>query len=219
MHSIDIFFTSFKEPLEHSLFSDYLSMLPPDLRKKNSQYLRWQDRHAHLFGRLLLIEALKSCDIENNIWDLIAYSSHKRPYLTLKEYDFNISHSGDYVICAIGKNIRLGIDIEEHRKRNLKDFRNLMTADQWDEINSASRPLNTFYKYWTIKESVIKADGRGFYIPLNELEVKNNTVRFEDKLWFVNDFVFTKGYSVALATNQSSTFNMQAINFYTSHMV
>ncbi|WP_074409450.1 4'-phosphopantetheinyl transferase family protein [Aquimarina megaterium] len=219
MHSIDIFFTSFKEPLEHSLFSDYLSLLPPDLRKKNSQYLRWQDRHAHLFGRLLLIKALKNCDIENNIWDLIAYSAHKRPYLTMNEYDFNISHSGDYVICAIGKNIRLGIDIEEHRKRNLKDFRNLMTADQWDEINNASCPLNAFYKYWTIKESVIKADGRGFYIPLNELEVKNNTVHFDDKLWFVNDFVFTKGYSVALATNQSSIFNIHDVNFYKSHLV
>ncbi|EZH74465.1 hypothetical protein ATO12_11900 [Aquimarina atlantica] len=218
MHSIDIFFTSFTKPLDQNLFSEYLSLLPPDLREKNSKYLRWQDRHSHLFGRLLLIEALKRCDI-NNIWDLIKYSSHKRPYLTLDGYDFNISHSGDYVICAIGKNIRLGIDIEEHRERNLKDFRNLMTLDQWDEINSASCSLNTFYKYWTIKESVIKADGRGFYIPLNELEVTNNTVCFEDKLWFVQDFVFTKGYSVAIATNELSTFNMHAINFYDSCIV
>ncbi len=219
MQSIDIFFTSFKNPMEQSLFSDYLSLLPPDLRKKNSQYIRWQDRHAHLLGRLLLIEALKSYHIENNIWDLIAYSTHKRPYLTLKGYDFNISHSGDFVICAIGKNIRLGIDIEENRKRNLKDFTNLMTPDQWDEINGASCPLKAFYKYWTIKESVIKADGRGFYIPLNELEVKNNTVHFDDKLWFVKDFVFTNGYSAALTTNQLSTFKMHDVNFYKSHLV
>ncbi|MBL6446017.1 4'-phosphopantetheinyl transferase superfamily protein [Fulvivirga sp. 29W222] len=211
---IDIYTTTFKEPLKPAVFSEYLSRLPSDLIEMNSRYLRWQNRHAHLLGRLLLVEALKAYGIESNIWNSIKYNEYKRPYLTLNEYDFNISHSGDFVTCAIGKNIRLGIDIEENRKVNLKHFRNIMTLGQWDEINSASAPLKVFYKYWTIKESVIKADGRGFYIPLDELEVEQNSVQFEDKLWFVKEIEFANGYSASLATDQPSSFKMHYIDFY-----
>jgi len=214
---IDIFFTTIKEPLEESLFSDYLSLLPLDLREKNERFLRWKDRHAHLFGRLLLMNALKHHHIENNIWDQITYNSYKRPNFDLLEYDFNISHSGDYVLCAIGKNVRLGVDVEINRERNFKDFQNLMTKNQWDEIMSSKNTIQTFYKYWTIKESVIKADGRGFYIPLEELEVKGNTVHFDNKLWYINDVVLAEGYSAALASDQLSTFNIHELDFYNNN--
>ncbi|MDA7716903.1 4'-phosphopantetheinyl transferase superfamily protein [bacterium] len=214
MKPINIFFTSFKNPLDQKLFSNYLSLLPADLRKTNSRYIRWQNRHAHLFGRLLLLEALKIYGIEENIWDHVAYTSYHRPYLTLNGYDFNISHSGDFVICAVGKDIRLGVDIEKNKDINFEHFGNIMTPNQWDEINQASCPLKMFYKYWTIKESVVKADGRGFSIPLDGLEVKNNTVQVDENLWFVNALEFINGYSVALTTNQLSTFKMHEISFY-----
>lgn len=214
MTLIDIFFTSIKDPLEQDLFLDYLSLLPPELREKNSCYLRWQNRHEHLFGKLLLIEALKTYGIEKNIWNYIEYNSYHRPYLTFEGYDFNISHSGKFVVCAIGKNLRLGIDIEENKKVNLKHFHNIMTPEQWDEINNAAYPLKAFYKYWTIKESVIKADGRGFFIPLDELEVKNNIVQYEDKRWLVHEMELADGYSAALATNQKSAFKIHNIDFY-----
>src|SRR5204863_7236149 len=135
---------------------------------------------------------------EKDIWNYVEYSSHYRPYLTLNGYDFNISHSGNYVTCAIGKNIRLGIDIEENRNVSFKNFEMVMTPSQWDEINNANYQLKEFYKCWTIKESVSKADGRGFSIPLDELKVKNNTVQYEDKLWYVQELEFNSGYNAAL---------------------
>jgi len=211
---IDIFFTFFENPLEQNLFSDYLSVLSPELKEKNSRYIRWQNRHSHLFGKLLFIEALKRHGIENDIWNYIEYNSYDRPYLTLSEYDFNITHSGNYVACAIGKNIRLGIDIEENRDVNLKHFETLMTPNQWNEIYNANYPLKEFFKYWTIKESVIKADGRGFAIPLDELEVNNNLVQYDDKSWFVQELKIGTNYSAALATNQLTDFKIHEINFY-----
>ncbi|WP_157494246.1 4'-phosphopantetheinyl transferase family protein [Fulvivirga imtechensis] len=213
---INIFFTSFKEPLEQDLMSEYLSLLSPELRERNSRFLRWQNRHEHLLGKLLLIEALRMYGVERNIWDYIRYNSYQRPYLTLPGYDFNVSHSGDFVVCAIGKNIRLGIDIEENRKVNFKNFHSLMTPGQWDEINRANNPLKEFYRYWTIKESVIKADGRGFAISLDELEVKNNSVQYEDEQWLVTELEFANGYSGALATDEWSEYKMHEIDFYRS---
>lgn len=211
---IDIFFTFFENPLEQNLFSDYLSVLSPELKEKNSRYIRWQNRHSHLFGKLLLIEALKRYGIENDIWNYVEYNSYDRPYLTLNEYDFNITHSGNYVACAIGKNIRLGIDIEENRDVNLKHFDTVMTPSQWNKIYNANYPLKEFFKYWTIKESVIKADGRGFAIPLDKLEVKNNTVQYDDKSWLVQELKIGTNYSAALATNQLTNFKIHEINYY-----
>ena len=92
-----------------------------------------------------------------------------------------------------------------------------MTPGQWDEINNAHSPLKEFYKYWTIKESVVKADGRGFSIPLDKLEVKNNTVRYEDKLWYVRELALNNDYSAVLATDRLSAFEIQYMDFYKSH--
>lgn len=216
---INIFFTSFTDPLENGFFSDYLSLLSSELQERNSRFIRWQDKHLHLFGKLLFIEALKTHGVETDIWNYVEYNSCKRPYLTLHDIDFNISHSGNFVTCAIGKNIRLGIDIEENRNVNFKNFQNVMTPEQWDEINKASYPIKEFYKYWTIKESVIKADGRGFLIPLDKLKVINNTVQYEDKLWFVQELEIHSGYNAALATNQLSEFKIHKIDFYESRPI
>ena len=214
MNLINVFYTSFETPLEESLFLNYLAVLSPELIEKNSRYIRWQNRHSHLFGKLLLIEALKQYGIERDIWNNLEYNAQQRPCLALNEYDFNITHSGNYVACAIGKNVRLGIDIEENRDVNLRNFQMVMTPGQWDEIYSSSYPLKEFYKYWTIKESVIKADGRGFLIPLDALNVKNDTVQYEDKLWFVQELEFTGGYNAALASNQLSEVKEHEIDFY-----
>lgn len=213
MSEINIFYTSFQSPMNQSLFSDYLSLLSPEIQEKNSRYIRWQNRHSHLFGRLLLKEALKKYGIEKDIWNLIAFNAYDRPYLTLEKYDFNISHSGSIVTCAIGENIRLGIDIEECKNVNFKNFHTVMSPGQWDKINNVPFPIKEFYKYWTIKESVIKADGRGLSIPLDELEIINNTVHYDDKSWFVQELEINNDYCASLATSHFIEFKIHEIVF------
>jgi 4'-phosphopantetheinyl transferase len=199
--------------MEPSLFEEYLALLPADLRERNSRYIHWQNRHSHLLGKLLLLEAFKMNGFGSNVWRYVAYDSYQRPCLTLHDFDFNISHSGNLVVCAVGRNTRLGIDIEENRKVDLGNFHDVMSPKQWEEINSADCPLKEFYKYWTIKESVIKADGRGFFIPLDKLELKNSTVGYGDRLWFVQALPFNSEYSAALATDQVSAFRIHEIDF------
>jgi 4'-phosphopantetheinyl transferase len=217
---IDVFFTSFENPLEQGLFATYLSLLPPDVQERNSRYIRWQNRHSHLLGKLLLIEALKKHGIDTDFWDYVEHNSYERPYLTLQGYDFNISHSGNYVMCAVGRNIRLGVDIEENRNIDFKNFLGIMTPEQWDEIRRADYPIKEFYRYWTIKESVIKADGRGFSIPLDKLILNHNhTVLVDEKLWFVQELPVHNQYNAALATDQLSEFKMHKMDFYHSHQL
>ncbi len=79
--------------------------------------------------------------------------------------DFNISHSGDFFVCAIIDMGQIGVDVEEVIKIDLQ------TADEFccDSelkylfLGSAKERLNKFYKFWTLKEAYIKAIGMGLH--------------------------------------------------------
>lgn len=75
--------------------------------------------------------------------------------------DFNLSHSGDWVACAVGLDCQLGVDVESPRRR--RSYRAL-AAEYFAE--SESRQLDglpeeqcrqRFYELWTLKESYLKA--------------------------------------------------------------
>lgn len=79
--------------------------------------------------------------------------------------DFNLSHSGDWVICVIGRDCRVGVDIEAPRRR--RAYRAL-AAEYFAAAESerlATLPEDScheaFYQLWTLKESYLKARKEG----------------------------------------------------------
>lgn len=97
--------------------------------------------------------------------------------------DFNLSHSGEWVACAVGLHCQLGVDIESPRRR--RSYRAL-AAEYFAE--SESRQLaelpeeqcrQRFYELWTLKESYLKTRKLGIsakelgtgFVPVAELEV------------------------------------------------
>lgn len=206
LNQIFIFFTKFNKELPDFMWDYYFNLLPDDQRERNSRFVRWQDRYSHLFGRLLLIEGLKLFEYEREELSNMFYNKFNRPYLN-ESIDFNISHSGEYVLCAIGKGFRIGIDIEEIKDIDFYDFRAVMSDDQWGEIYQSANPHKTFFKYWTIKESVIKADSRGLSIPLLDIYVNNNAVCYDDQKWYLNELNLNDDYCVCLACNKPNTTN------------
>lgn len=86
----------------------------------------------------------------------------------------NISHSGDYLICAYS-NIKIGCDIEEKKDINYINIINrFYTNDEnkiIDSIKNEKDKIDLFYDIWTKKESYIKRDGRGMEIPLDSFSV------------------------------------------------
>src|SRR5688572_25149287 len=102
------------EQLSASSYGAYLQRLPAVLREKNLRFVRWQDRQANLIGNILLIESLRRFGFGGDSLERLKYNEYGRPYIS-EEIDFNISHSGEYVLCVAGKGIRLGVDIERIR--------------------------------------------------------------------------------------------------------
>lgn len=88
---------------------------------------------------------------------------------------FNLSHSGTLGMLAIANDGDLGVDIEQQRKTDDLDS---LAASVFAPSEYAAykclpgdQRLGAFFKCWTRKEAVIKADGRGLGMKLDSFVV------------------------------------------------
>jgi 4'-phosphopantetheinyl transferase len=142
---------------------------------------------------------------------------------------FNVAHSRETILIALCGESRVGIDIEylDRETDVLEIARNSFTPDEFHRIEEAGGPADlrrAFFRCWTRKEAVIKADGRGLSIPLSDVEVPvsegaaSAPVRIAgsslagSETWFVTDLELGDGIAGALATDRSelrpSTFSL-----------
>lgn len=198
--TVDLYYARFEEQLPEDLWSAYMHYLPKEMQERNQRYRRWQDRHAHLFGKLLLYLGLQPYGYNRSVLSELRYNKQNRPFID-GETDFNISHSGEFVICAVARKVRLGIDIETVNPIDFSDFDRVMNDGQWRTIRNSKSPLNTFFEYWTIKESLIKADGRGLSIPLTDLIWKDMELVYDDQRWYIHPITIDEKYPCHLATD------------------
>jgi len=196
---IRVFYSPIGERLAQQAWDRYGAALPEPLRMRISRYRRWEDRQAGLFGKLLLAEGLRRCGRPAHLENLIRDGAG-RPFLD-GEMDLNISHSGDYAVCAISPAGRVGIDIEKVRSIDVADFQRQMTSDQWEAILASEDRVETFFRLWTQKEAVTKADGRGIAIPLETIVLRGGRAFLDDAVWELREVPIAEGYLCHLATD------------------
>jgi 4'-phosphopantetheinyl transferase len=105
---------------------------------------------------------------------------HGKPALvedgvTRADLRFNLSHSGDYCVCAVALGREVGIDVEAVRP----DVECLQLADrfftkrEWEDLRTTpeQRRYERFFRYWTCKEACLKAQGIGISSGLAGFEV------------------------------------------------
>lgn len=139
-------------------------------------------RHKGVAIRRMLGETLVGLALER-YWGLllgnyrIARGEKGKPFIADKEnIFFNISHSGDYVVCAVSDR-EIGVDIEKRAKARMevagrffhKQEVQALKAVSGDELNKL------FYDYWSVKESFLKYIGTGLTRPLNSFLVQFST--------------------------------------------
>lgn len=142
-----------------------------------SQFHFQRDRDCFLLTRTMLRTALSTYfpDVAARDWK---FSKNKYGKPSLPEdqnrtpLSFNISHSHGKIICAFSTAPSLGVDLEmtqkhlpflELAKTNFSEIEcENLTTKAPDQLAAF------FYRYWTLKESFIKAKGQGLSIPLNE---------------------------------------------------
>ncbi len=96
----------------------------------------------------------------------LATDESGRPYMTEdNRYDFSISHSHDMCAIAVGRDVRVGIDVERVTDRprldRIAEF--MFSPDEltaW-RCTEPARRVAAFYRLWTRKEAYLKALGIG----------------------------------------------------------
>lgn len=138
-----------------------------------------QDSLRCLFGALLSRYAI--CKISNYKNDELKFdvNSYNKPFIIKpNNLCFNISHSGKWVVCAVSNN-PVGIDVEYIKSIDFDIAKTFFTKEEY--INLMNQDIKTkkyFYLMWTLKESYVKADGRGLSLPLNSFSINIKTMKF-----------------------------------------
>ena len=85
------------------------------------------------------------------------YSKNGKPSISgAPNFCFNISHSGEYVICAVSKQ-SIGCDIQYKKPCDIRMGRYIFTPEEMSLVHNS----DDFYRMWTLKEALLKAIGIG----------------------------------------------------------
>jgi len=196
---VQLFYVKCDEDISNTRFYNYLNELPSKFHTNILKYKNRGDALLTLFGKLLLGTAIKANNLDLSLDD-ISYSLFGRPFFFGSDIDFNISHSSEYVVCALSLTQKIGVDIEKILSINFADFDTSFSTEEWSGINSSGNPLRTFYHYWTAKEAVIKADGRGLSIEPKNVLIFKDLATISNQRWYLMSIDVDKDYVLHLAS-------------------
>jgi 4'-phosphopantetheinyl transferase len=200
---IYIYYSYLSEENHESLLKNHLPKFPTVYQEKIKRYRRWQDAQLSLLGRMLLFEGIEEIYKQKPGDKVIKYTKYNKPYFEDNLIKFNISHSGDIVVCALSDEHEIGIDIEILTDIGIDDFKSQMTENEWGNIILSSNKKDSFFDYWTQKEAVIKGHGHGLTIPLKSFEISANTTQINEEKFFLKEIAIDQQYKcyISLKTN------------------
>jgi len=152
------------DPKEYPEMFQYVSS---QRKSKTMKYLQADDRKRCLGAGILLEEILPRHGASPGA---ITLSPEGKP--EAEGIYFNLSHSDDLVICAVGEKM-VGCDIEkigDEPKGVAKHFFHQKEAEYLNSFEGVRR-TEAFYRLWTLKESYIKMTGEGLRLPLDSFEI------------------------------------------------
>ncbi|MFK4367257.1 4'-phosphopantetheinyl transferase [Bacillus sp. RC55] len=136
------------------------------------------DINRTLIGDLLIRSLVCQKYKMNNEEIKFIYNEYGKPFVqNFSDFHFNISHSGEWVVCATA-NSNVGIDIERVSDiEALKLANEFFSEEEFYDLSNmnSDEQINYFFDLWTLKESHIKMIGKGLYIPLNSFSVKKES--------------------------------------------
>ncbi|ASR38159.1 4'-phosphopantetheinyl transferase [Prauserella marina] len=149
-------------------------------RERYETYRREEDSRRFLTGRVLAKTAagdrlgLPASSVEFDATCEDCGKQHGPPRVVGGGVALSISHSGDRVGVAVTSGEPVGLDVET-TKRNADDalLEYALNERETAELAglSADERAAAFFVYWTRKEAVMKATGRGLRIPLRSLTI------------------------------------------------
>ncbi|MDP3372312.1 MAG: 4'-phosphopantetheinyl transferase superfamily protein [Candidatus Paracaedibacteraceae bacterium] len=222
---VHVWFSLTKELNDVNLLARYKGLLSQDECKRFNSFFYKKDRQLYLISRALLRTTLSEYSLVSPCNWKFSKNNNGKPFINNKNLSeekicFNLSHTDGLVMVGVTKMQDIGVDVEQV-SRNF-DYMDIAYSNfAADEITvlesmSGSDQKEFFYKYWTLKESYLKARGDGLTMPLNLCSFALSTCskikcKFFDQAvdchsnWNFLQFSLVKNYisSICLKRNQN----------------
>lgn len=154
-------------------------------------------RDAWLAGRVLLAQLTQ----QQPLAELRLQPSGKPAFCAPQLPNFNISHSGDFVLVAVVDDGEVGCDIELIRERRgyLKLAQQVFSEPEytWLLAQPSTQRCEAFWLLWTVREAILKQRGASVW-QMSELAIDPVTLTLpglELQHWY------EQGVSIAVAVN------------------
>src|SRR5215831_10819039 len=142
-----------------------ISVLSGDEIARASRFVGERNREQYIVGRARLRQILASYLAVRPEAMRFSYGKHGKPLLSRYPHapSFNLSHSGDLAALAVSGCGAVGIDVEQLRPVGTEIGQRFFTANENAILArlSGRHQVETFFRCWTRKEALVKANGRG----------------------------------------------------------
>ena len=162
--------------LQYDDMNVFLPYISGSRRERISRFRFDKDKIRAVIAEIIIRYALitrTGCDNDSIEFGV---GEKGKPYIINSEFgiEFNISHAGDYVACAVS-DAPVGIDVEHIRNKDISFANRIMTSEERENLIKLEESARTeaFYKLWTIKESYTKLLGLGFFRDFETVNTKN----------------------------------------------
>lgn len=167
-----------------ALYARLYSAMPP-YRKEKIDALRFdRDKRLSLGAGAALQKALS--DLGEPMLR-VAFGEHGKPYFPDRpDLQYNLSHSGTRVLCALS-DAPIGCDVEKIASAQMRVAKRFFSPKETALLEAQEDPAAQkalFCRIWTLKESFMKATGRGLSLPMDSFSVcpAGETVILEQSL-------------------------------------
>ena len=150
--------------------------LSADEHARAARFASPRDRDRFIVGRAFMRRLLARYVGGTAQGVRLRQGTHGKPAVESDVVSFNLAHSGDLAVCAIGPGRHaLGVDVE--RIKPMTDeagvAKMILSPRERQDLESLSGPrrLRRLLEIWTCKEAILKGVGTGLDRPLAGLEI------------------------------------------------
>ena len=160
---IEILYAEAAPLSDDALYRFWMERMPEE-RKRRIRSLRHAESQRQSLGvGILLFQALRERGLDAQRADIQAGACGK-PFLPEHpEIQFSLSHSGEWVMCAVG-GLPVGCDVEKTGRGTGQLVRRFFHPEEQKALAASAGSeewSEMFTRFWTRKESLLKAKGTG----------------------------------------------------------
>lgn len=148
--------------LTESEYEKFFSLLSQEKREKAERFKDVNDKKRSICGEILAKSAIaKICgkEVEDLVFEV---KKSGKPFCKNVDIEFSISHSGDFVVCAVSDK-PIGIDIQKIVPYNEKIAKRVCSQEELKMIVNSTDKAKEFIKVWTKKEAALKRDEKSIF--------------------------------------------------------